>query len=48
MMATPTGFCFADENGEIVDGDEILAIAALDLLKSNQLRDKRPGRHRNE
>src|SRR3984893_63400 len=28
-----------DENGEIVDGDEILAIAALDLLKSNQLRD---------
>jgi len=26
-----------DENGEIVDGDEILAIAALDLLKSNQL-----------
>jgi len=28
-----------DENGEIVDGDEILAIAALDLLKSGQLRD---------
>ncbi len=28
-----------DENGEIVDGDEILAIAALDLLKSSQLRD---------
>ena len=28
-----------DESGEIVDGDEILAIAALDLLKSNQLRD---------
>jgi phosphoglucosamine mutase len=28
-----------DENGEIVDGDEILAIAALDLLKSKQLRD---------
>ena len=28
-----------DENGEIVDGDEILAIAALDLLNSNQLRD---------
>lgn len=28
-----------DEDGEIVDGDEILAIAALDLLKSNQLRD---------
>src|SRR5260370_31947063 len=28
-----------DENGEIVDGDEILAIAALDLLESNQLRD---------
>src|SRR5215468_10444572 len=27
-----------DENGEIVDGDEILAIAALDLLKSQQLR----------
>jgi phosphoglucosamine mutase len=29
-----------DENGEIVDGDEILAIAAIDLLKSGQLRDK--------
>jgi len=28
-----------DENGELVDGDEILAIAALDLLKSGQLRD---------
>jgi phosphoglucosamine mutase len=28
-----------DENGEIVDGDEILAIAALNLLTSNQLRD---------
>ena len=28
-----------DEDGEIVDGDEILAIAALDLLKSGQLRD---------
>src|SRR5436305_5444896 len=28
-----------DENGEIVDGDEILAIAALDLLKSKQLCD---------
>ena len=27
----------ADENGEIVDGDEILAIAAVDLLKSKQL-----------
>src|SRR5438477_10261334 len=29
-----------DENGEIVDGDEILAIAALDLIKSGQLRDQ--------
>jgi phosphoglucosamine mutase len=29
-----------DENGEIVDGDEILAIAALDLLKSNLLGEK--------
>jgi phosphoglucosamine mutase len=28
-----------DENGEIVDGDEILVIAALDLLKSGQLRE---------
>ena len=28
-----------DENGELVDGDEILAIAAVDLLKSKQLRD---------
>jgi phosphoglucosamine mutase len=28
-----------DENGEIVDGDEILAIAAIDLLKSGQLRE---------
>jgi phosphoglucosamine mutase len=29
-----------DEDGEIVDGDEILAIAALDFLKSAQLRDQ--------
>ncbi|HET9419205.1 MAG TPA: phosphoglucosamine mutase [Chthoniobacterales bacterium] len=29
-----------DENGEIVDGDEILAIAGLDLLNNGQLRDK--------
>jgi phosphoglucosamine mutase len=29
-----------DENGEIVDGDEILAIAAVDLLRAGQLRDK--------
>jgi phosphoglucosamine mutase len=28
-----------DENGEIVDGDEILAIAAVDLLRSGQLRE---------
>ena len=28
-----------DENGEIVDGDEILAIAALDLLRAGQLRE---------
>ncbi|HEV8184671.1 MAG TPA: phosphoglucosamine mutase, partial [Chthoniobacterales bacterium] len=28
-----------DENGELVDGDEILAIASLDLLKSGLLRD---------
>ncbi len=28
-----------DDNGEIVDGDEILAIAAVDLLRSGQLRD---------
>jgi phosphoglucosamine mutase len=29
-----------DENGAIVDGDEILAIAAVDLLRRGQLRDK--------
>jgi phosphoglucosamine mutase len=29
-----------DENGEIVDGDEILAIAAVDHLRAEQLRDK--------
>jgi phosphoglucosamine mutase len=29
-----------DEKGEIVDGDEILAIAAVDLLRNEQLRDK--------
>jgi len=29
-----------DEDGEIVDGDEILAIAAVDLLRGGQLRDK--------
>jgi phosphoglucosamine mutase len=28
----------ADENGEIVDGDEILAIASVDLLQSGRLR----------
>lgn len=28
-----------DENGEIVDGDEILAIAAVDMLKSKRLRE---------
>lgn len=28
-----------DEKGEIVDGDEILAIAAVDLLRSSQLRE---------
>jgi phosphoglucosamine mutase len=28
----------ADENGEIVDGDEILAIASVDLLRSGKLR----------
>lgn len=28
-----------DEDGELVDGDEILAIASIDLLKSGQLRD---------
>jgi len=28
-----------DENGEVVDGDEILAIASLDLLGSQQLRE---------
>ncbi len=28
-----------DENGEIVDGDEILAIAAVDLLSRGELRD---------
>ncbi|MEP7013967.1 MAG: phosphoglucosamine mutase [Verrucomicrobiota bacterium] len=28
-----------DEKGEIVDGDEILAIAAVDLLRGSQLRD---------
>ena len=29
-----------DENGEIVDGDEILAMAAVDLLRAGQLLDK--------
>lgn len=29
-----------DEKGELVDGDEILAIASLDLLHSGQLREK--------
>ena len=28
-----------DENGEIVDGDEILAIAAVDFLRGGQLRE---------
>ncbi len=29
-----------DENGDLVDGDEILAIAAIDLLQSGDLREK--------
>lgn len=29
-----------DENGELVDGDEILAIASIDLLQTDRLRDK--------
>jgi phosphoglucosamine mutase len=29
-----------DETGEIVDGDEILAIAAVDMLRSEKLREK--------
>jgi phosphoglucosamine mutase len=29
-----------DENGEIVDGDEILAIASIDFLKAEQLRER--------
>jgi phosphoglucosamine mutase len=29
-----------DENGELVDGDEILAIAAVDLLESGRLQEK--------
>src|SRR5205814_4633927 len=29
-----------DENGDLVDGDEILAIAAVDLLKSGHLQEK--------
>lgn len=29
-----------DENGELVDGDEILAIAALDFLQADRLREK--------
>ena len=29
-----------DENGEIVDGDEVLAIVAVDLLRAGLLRDK--------
>jgi phosphoglucosamine mutase len=29
-----------DQNGELVDGDEILAIAAVDLLRSERLREK--------
>src|SRR4029077_12012313 len=28
-----------DENGELVDGDDILAIASVDLLKSGQLQE---------
>jgi phosphoglucosamine mutase len=28
-----------DEDGELVDGDEILAIASMDLLRANKLRD---------
>ena len=39
-MAMPIACCLCDEKGEIVDGDEILAIASIDFLKSEQLREK--------
>ena len=39
-MATPIACCLCDEKGEIVDGDEILAIASIDFLKSELLREK--------
>ena len=36
-MATPIASCSATRTGEIVDGDEILAIAAVDFLEAGQL-----------
>ena len=38
-MAMRTACCFATRTGEIVDGDEILAIAALDFLQAKRLRE---------
>ena len=37
-----------DEKGEIVDGDEILAIASVDLLRSRPAAAKHPRRHGDE
>ena len=36
-MATPTACILCDENGELVDGDEIMAIAALDFIRRGRL-----------
>ena len=47
-MAMPIACCFATKTGEIVDGDEILAIASVDLLRSGQLPRKHAGRHGHE
>ena len=36
-MATPIACCSATRTGELVDGDEIMAIAALDFLRRGRL-----------
>ena len=42
--ATPTAFCSATKKGNLIDGDDIMAIAALDMLAQKTLAEKRSSR----
>ena len=38
--ATPTAFCSATKPAQLIDGDDIMAIAALDMLAQKTLAEK--------